>query len=167
VHGAAPPQGRATYDRACLVLGGSSIPARFSRYTAGSIIAFSCSELTLIICYGSGLLGAAAASVVAFFAGAIPNYILNRRWVWGRRGRVDVWRELVPYVGVSVAGLVIAALTTSLAASLAPGGHAASTVAVAIAYVVTYGVLFIVKFAIYHNVIFNERAPDETEMTRA
>jgi putative flippase GtrA len=139
-------------------LDGPSLRARFSRYTAGSVVAFATSEVTLIVCFGSGLMSAAWASVVAFFAGAIPNYVLNRSWVWGRRGRPHVRRELVPYVLVSVATLVIAAFATSVAADVAPGGHGTQTLFVAVAYLVTYGVLFVAKFVIYQRVIFGDDA---------
>src|SRR5262245_65597031 len=108
----------------------------------GSVVAFVASEVTLIVAYGSGLTTAAVASVLAFFAGAIPNYFLNRSWVWDRRGRIEVRRELVPYVLVSLTTLAVAALATSAAAAVAPDEHRAQTIFVAVAYFVTYGALF-------------------------
>jgi putative flippase GtrA len=141
--------------------GGASIGARFSRYTAGSVVAFATSEVTLILCFGTGLMGAALASVVAFLAGAIPNYMLNRSWVWKRRGPVPIRRELVPYVLVSLATLVIGALATSFAAAIAPGGHRTQTLFVAIAYFVSYGVLFVAKFAVYQQFIFGDTAGED------
>jgi putative flippase GtrA len=137
---------------------GSSIPARLSRYTAGSIVAFVISEATLILCFGTGLMGAAPASAVSFVAGAIPNYLLNRSWVWKRRGSVPIRRELLPYMLVSAATLVIAAIATSLAAAIAPPGHRAQTLFVAIAYFITYGLLFVAKFAVFQRFIFADTA---------
>jgi putative flippase GtrA len=139
-------------------LGGSSLTARFSRYTAGSAVAFTCSEVALVACYGTGLMGSAPASVVAFVAGAIPNYVLNRFWVWKGRGGGTVRRELLPYILVSLASLAVGAGATSLAASLAPGGHATRTVFVALAYLASNVVLFVAKFVIYHRVIFPDVA---------
>ncbi len=55
--------------------------------------------------YGLGV-GTTVDSVVAFIAGAVPNWILNRRWAWGVRGRVAVGREVVGYVAISVLALV-------------------------------------------------------------
>jgi putative flippase GtrA len=138
--------------------GGNGLAALFSRYTAGSVVAFTTSELVLILCYGSGLVGAAPASIVAFCCGAIPNYVLNRAWVWKRRGRVDLRSELLPYALISLAALAMTALVTSLAAGIAPGGHTAKTVFVATAYVVTIGVLFLARFAAYHWLIFRDGA---------
>jgi putative flippase GtrA len=135
-------------------LGGPGLTARFSRYTAGSAVAFTSSEVALVACYGTGLMGSAPASVVAFVAGAVPNYVLNRFWVWKGRSRGTLRHELLPYVLVSLASLAAGAGATSLAASLAPGGHATRTVFVALAYLASNLVLFVAKFVIYHRLIF-------------
>jgi putative flippase GtrA len=142
------------------LLGGTSLGALFSRYTASSVVALATSEVALVLLFGTGLVGAAPAAVIAFFCGAIPNYVLNRSWVWKRRGSPRVGREFVPYVLVSLATLLLAALATSFAARIAPGGDTAQTVFVAIAYLVVNGVLFVAKFAIYHLFLFGDDAPD-------
>ena len=129
---------------------------RFGRYAVGSVVAFAVSELTLVLAFGTGLLGPAAASVVAFFAGAVPNYVLNRNWVWRQRGRIDLRGELVPYVLVSLATLGIAALATTAAAGMAPAGKAARTSLVAFAYFLTYGLLFVGKYVAYQRFVFRD-----------
>jgi putative flippase GtrA len=137
--------------------------ARFSRYTIGSLIAFAVSELTLIVAFGTGWVGAAVASVLAFAAGAIPNYFLNRSWVWDRRGRIDVRNELVPYLLVSLTTLGVAALAASAAETAAPSEHQAQTLFVAVAYFVTYATLFLAKFSVFQRLIFrNDSAEEDT-----
>ena len=136
------------------VLRGTSLKSLFSRYTASSIVALAVSELTLVACYGTGLVGAGAAAVIAFFAGAVPNYLLNRSWVWRRTRRVGLAREFAPYVLISLAALLLALLGVSVAARVAPGGHAVRTAFVAIAYLVVNGVLFVAKFLAYHLLLF-------------
>ena len=128
---------------------------RLSRYTVGSIVAFGTSEIVLLVTFGTGLLGASVASVVAFVAGAIPNYVLNRRWVWGQRGRVRVGRELVPYIAISLITLVAAAAATGWAASVASDDGVERVIFVGAAYLVTYGVLFVLKFVAYDRFVFN------------
>jgi putative flippase GtrA len=130
------------------------IAVRFTRFTAGSVVALATSELALVLCYGTGWLGTTAASAVAFFAGAIPNYVLNRQWVWGRRGRPKVRAELIPYVAISIAALVAGALATGLAARLAPGDVSIRVTVVAAAYVAATGLLFVVKFVVYERFVF-------------
>ena len=138
---------------------------RFTRYTAGSVVALATSELVLIATYGTGLLGTTPASVLAFFAGAVPNYVLNRSWVWQRRGRLDVRRELLPYLLVSLVSLVAGALATGWAAGLAPDGDTVRSAFVAGAYLATYGLLFVLKFVAYHYLVFTERkGPPHTSL---
>jgi len=38
---------------------------------------------------------------------AIPAYHANRTWVWDRRGRSDLRREVIPFWGFALAGLVL------------------------------------------------------------
>jgi putative flippase GtrA len=127
---------------------------KFSKYTVGSVVALATSELTLVLVYGTGWLGTTAASVVAFLAGALPNYVLNRSWVWGRRGRVRIGREVFLYALVSAVSLVAAAAATGAAAGMAPKGSTLGVALVATAYLATYGILFVLKFVVYEGVVF-------------
>ena len=135
----------------------SHLGVRFGRYTVGSVVALVCSEVAFVACYGTNLLGTTASSAVAFVAGAIPNYVLNRSWAWGRRGRVRVGREVVLYIAVSLFSFAASALATGWMSHKAPhltGSHTARTALVAGAYLATYGVLFIAKFVVFQVVIF-------------
>jgi putative flippase GtrA len=137
----------------------SRLTVRFFRYSVGSVVAVITSEVTFVLCYGTGFLGTTAASVVAFFAGAIPNYVLNRSWAWERRGRLNVNREVILYAVVSIASLVSAAVVTGWVSQMAArltGSHAARTAMVAAAYLATYGLLFVLKFVIFQRVVFVE-----------
>lgn len=66
--------------------------------------------------------------------------------------------SLVPYALVSVATLILAALATTVAAAIAPGGHDAQTLFVGVAYFGTYGTLFVAKFVVYQRFIFGDDA---------
>jgi putative flippase GtrA len=97
--------------------------------------------------------------VVAFFAGAIPNYVLNRSWAWERWGRLNVSREVILYAVVSIVSLVSAAVVTGWVSHMAAqltGSHAARTALVASAYLATYSLLFVLKFVIFQRVVFVE-----------
>jgi putative flippase GtrA len=149
-----------------------------TRYTVGSVIAMVVSEITLLLVFGLHLGGARTASAAAWATGAIVNYFLNRNWAWRRRGRAHPVKELLPYWITAVAGLLLSMWATHLAGALAPrlsDDHTVATVLVGMAYLVTYGVLFIVKFLLFHYVIFtgrqalapSEPQPAEAEETRA
>lgn len=146
----------------------SRISVRLARYTLGSVVAVVASEFAFVLCYGAGVLGTTASSAVAFVAGAIPNYVLNRSWAWGRQGRVRVGRELGLYLVVSVVSFVSAAATTGWASRVAPHftrSHGRQTAMVATAYLGTYGVLFVLKFVAFQLVIFAgpERPKEDQE----
>src|SRR5437867_2587093 len=78
------------------------------RYGTGSIVATVCSEVTFLILYGPVEASSTVSSVLAWTAGALPNYWLNRSWTWGRRGRPSVARELVPYAAIILGTLGLA-----------------------------------------------------------
>ena len=122
---------------------------RLSTYTAGSVIAAGCSEVVLVVCYGLLGLPPALSSTVAWLAGAIPNYWLNRSWTWQRKGRPSLRREVLPYVAIILATLLLAALVTKgVDAWLrqADVSGTARTVAVAAAFLGVYVIMFAVRY---------------------
>jgi putative flippase GtrA len=122
---------------------------RLSTYTAGSVVAAACSELALLVCYAGLDLAPAVSSTLAWVAGALPNYWLNRRWTWGRRGRPDLRREVVPYVAIILGTLLLAALVTKgVDAWMREVDVSGSvrTVAVAAAFLGVYVVMFALRY---------------------
>jgi putative flippase GtrA len=139
---------------------------RLSRYTAGSVICFGVAELTFVLLFGPHLLGARGASVVASIAGIIPGYSLNRRWTWGRRGKSDIWREVVPYWATAlVSTLVAAAVTGAVNGAFAEYARQTRTILDALAYMATYGALFVAKFVFFDRLLFASR-PTHGRATR-
>jgi putative flippase GtrA len=134
----------------------SPLVGRITRYTAGSIVAVVASEIAFAACYAAGT-GTTVASVLAFLAGAVPNWLLNRRWAWGRRGRVRFGREIVGYAVTSAVSLLASVEATGWASGAAhrlTASDALRVIIVSASYVATYGVLFVAKFLIYETVIF-------------
>lgn len=89
---------------------------RLWRYGAGSVLAFVSSAVALFVCIQWIGLGATTSAVIAFLVGAIPNWILNRRWAWGKKEREGIGTETSLYVVVSLISLGISAGVTKLAA---------------------------------------------------
>ena len=135
------------------------LPARWARvlrYAVGSVVAAATSAVVFAGCYDLGV-PALPANVLAFVAGAIPNWVLNRRWAWQREGRVHVRREVVTYAVISLVSLAASTLATDRADREAPlltASHTLQVTFVAGAYVLTYGVLFIAKYLLYEFVVF-------------
>ena len=134
---------------------------RFSRYVAGSAICFVVSEIVFVALFWPGLLGSKGAAIAASIAGIIPGYFLNRSWTWGRKGRSDFWREVVPYWATALISTVLAALGTGAAnAIFADEERSVRTIINAAAYMLVYGVLFVAKYIVFHRWLF---APDKSQ----
>jgi putative flippase GtrA len=145
----------------------AQLSGRFARYTGGSVVAFATSEAAFVVCYASGVVGTTGATLIAFVAGAVPNYVLNRRWVWKRRGAVHLWREVVLYAAVSALSLVLASAATGWATHAVVGDRATATVAAAGAYFAVYAALFVAKFVAFDKVVFTPRGNADTAVVGA
>ena len=133
----------------------------WARYSASSAIAGLISELAFMVCYWLGT-APLVATVAAFVAGALPNYVLNRRWAWGRTGRADTRRELLPYAIIVIVTAAAAALTTTAADHWIRArieSHTWQTILVSGVFLGTYGVMFILKFVLFDRFVFARPAP--------
>lgn len=137
----------------------------WGRYTAASVIAGVISQLVFVVTYWFGA-APVVSSVVAFVAGAVPNYLMNRRWAWQRTDRPHPVRETLPYAVI----IVVTALTAILATTLADrwvvanvDSHELQVVLVAAAFLGTYGVMFVLKFVLFDRLIFAGGRTDTPE----
>ena len=74
---------------------------RVTKFAIASAIAAGTSAVVFPVLYVVGL-STTACTIIAFFAGAIPNWTLNRRWTWKVEGRVAFGREVLAYLVISV-----------------------------------------------------------------
>ena len=119
------------------------------RYASGSVVATGCSELTLVVLYGFLHVSPVWSSSAAWFAGAAPNYWLNRSWTWHRRGRPSLHRELLPYVAIIAVTLLLATMATRAVDAALKGGATSSAVRVALVagtFLGVYVAMFVVRF---------------------
>jgi putative flippase GtrA len=130
---------------------------RIARFAVSSMVAATTSAIVFAVLY---VLGASttACSIAAFVAGAIPNWTLNRRWTWNVKGRVAFGREILAYVIVSAATLVILSLVTEWTHDHVqgiPAGHGIRVALVTGSYFGVLAVLYGVRFFLYHHWIFS------------
>ncbi len=137
---------------------------RLSTYTAGSVIAAVCSEVALVVCYALLGLAPAVSSTIAWLAGAVPNYWLNRSWTWRRRGRPSPRHEVLPYVAIVLVTLALAALVTkgvdAWLRDLDVSGTT-RTVAVAIAFLGVYALMFVLRYLLLDRLFRPRTQADE------
>ncbi len=138
----------------------SALGVRITRYTIGSIVAAVTSALVFALLYVLGL-STTACSVVAFVAGAVPNWILNRRWAWEIKGRVAFGREVFGYVVVSALTLLASSEATAWTQRQVqgiPSHYGIRVTLVTGSYLAVFAILFMVRFAIYEHWIFSGRS---------
>jgi putative flippase GtrA len=122
------------------------------RYAGGSVVATVCSELTLVVFYGLFQVSAAWSSCLAWFAGAVPNYWLNRSWTWRQRGRPNLLHEVLPYVAIIALTLLLATLATrAVDAGLRDAGTSSVTRVILVAGTLlgVYVVMFVARFFLF------------------
>jgi putative flippase GtrA len=120
-----------------------------TRYLGGSVVATVCSEVVFVVLYGPLHVGPTWSSVVAWIAGALPNYWLNRAWAWRRTGRPSFRDEVLPYATIILLTLLLAILTTKGADHLLRAHGISSGLrvgTVAVVFEGVYVVMFVVRF---------------------
>ena len=148
---------RSVYQR----LIASPLRGRITRYTIGSMVAAGTSAVVFALAY---LLGTSTTlcSIIAFVAGAIPNWVLNRRWAWKVSGRISLGREVVAYVIISLLSLVATSATTAWTSNhvqtITTHHHWVRAALVTASYLAVFAVLFVAKFAVYELWIFAGRS---------
>jgi putative flippase GtrA len=133
--------------------------AKMTKYALSSVIAFLLSVIAFPVVYWADGGQTTVASVVAFFAAAIPNWIMNRRWAWQQTGRAPV-KQMVSYATVSAFVLVVTAFATGRTNywvkhdAHIQNHQGLRVLVVEGSFVLITVILFFVKFAIYEFLIF-------------
>jgi len=131
---------------------------KLAKYSTASVVAVSVGQPVLWICFGVLDWAAVPANLASVTAGAVPNYLINRRWTWRQTGKNRLWGEVVPFWVMSVLGMLLSLWAVSYAER-----RWDTTIAVAIAQLTGFGVLWLAKFLVLDKVmwrIVHELQPD-------
>ena len=142
---------------------------RAVRYSLASVISTIISQAVLAASFGLGHIPARTANIVACIVATGPSYYLNRSWAWGRRGRSNLWREIVPFWALALLGLAFSTWAADLASSLAQRSqlsHAATALVINLAALTAFGTLWVSKFALLNVFVFSE-APKSSSHEQA
>ena len=133
---------------------------RLLRFAGVSVIGVMVTQVLLFVFSGPLSWDAVASNVAATMLAAVPVYLLNRRWVWGKRGPHSVAREIVPFWSYTLLGLGVS--TAMVAAADRIWG---SVAAVMLANLAAWGLLWLGKFVLLERYLFrgdDEVAPGRT-----
>ncbi len=135
----------------------SPYAAKLTKYAIGSVVALTTSVIVFAVMDWLKI-RTGIDSAAAFVAGAIPNWVLNRKWAWKMEGRAEFLREIVAYTVISM--LVWAASTWATgntqnwARHHIASGSGLQVIVTTAAYVAVQAVFFAVKFVIYDKWVF-------------
>lgn len=124
------------------------------RFGMVSAVGIVITQVLLVVLYGVLGLNATVANVVSVMLSAIPVFILNKRWVWGQLGPAKVRREIVPFWGFTLLGLLISTLLVTVV-----DDHTDRTWPVMLANISGFGLVWVAKFLFLDAVVF--ATPDE------
>lgn len=132
---------------------------RLIRFAPAAVLALCATQLTYFILQLANVT-AGIAGATGWFAGATVSYLVSR-WAWERKGRPHLFKETLPFVSISICVGVILTSTSKLATEQARdmGLHGLDKVLFAQGlYLAANCVTFIIRFLIFHYVLFNDRS---------
>lgn len=131
---------------------------RLIRFAPAAILALFATQLTYFILQLANVT-AGIAGATGWLAGATVSYLVSR-WAWERKGRPHLVKETLPFVSISICVGVVLTSTSKLATEQARdmGLHGLDKVLFAQGlYLAANCVTFIIRFLIFHYVLFNDR----------
>jgi putative flippase GtrA len=150
------------------VLGLSALVARYRalikrliRYASVSVVSTATSLTILGILVGLVNAPAGWANAIATTIATIPSFELNRRWVWCYEGQRLVFRQVLPFFALSLAGLALSTFNVhyvGLWTTQAGWGRLERTGAVGFTNVGTFGVLWVFQYVLCDRVLFRSRS---------
>jgi putative flippase GtrA len=130
------------------------------RYSAASVVAVTVSVPVLWLLHGPLGWPAVPANLVSVSVGAVPNYLINRRWTWHQTGKNRLWGEVVPFWVMSALGMILSLIAVDYADE-----RWGTNFAVTVAQLSGFGVVWLAKFLVLDKLIWriiHELQPDVT-----
>jgi putative flippase GtrA len=134
------------------------------RFVMVSAVSVPFSQAVFLLCKEGIELNGTTSNLIAVTLACIPSYLLNRYWVWGKRGRNHFWREVFPFWAMAALGLVLSTIFVWFVDQ-----RTDVTVFLMAANLSAFGLLYIVKFLLLDRVLFKvademtSEVPDEHE----
>ena len=134
------------------------------RYAMVSVVAVPIGTVGVFLFNVLGL-AAVWAAILGNSVAAVPSYLLNRYWVWGKQGKNRFFSEILPFWALTLLGIAFSAVVAHLADHFAKHHDItglARDVILALANLAGFGVLWVAKYIIFNKVLFVvKHRPDE------
>lgn len=91
------------------------------------------------------------ANMFSVSLGAVPAYVLSRYWVWNKRGKNRIMREVIPFWTLALLGFIL----STAAVWLVDTRWDPSPVLINLTNLVAFGVVWAAKFVVLDRVLFN------------
>ena len=140
---------------------------RAIRYSATSLICVGVTQILIILFYKvlkldvTSVFGheidvdpAVQANLAATMLTSVPAFALNKYWVWGKRGRAHMRREVLPFWAFTVAGWTLSTGMVAIVSSWADPHSSMQTILVMAANIAGFGVLWILKYLFLDKIMF-------------
>lgn len=128
---------------------------RALRYSATSLICVAITQVLILVFYKGLEHGEVSSNLSATMITSLPAFALNKYWVWGKRGRAHLRREVLPFWAFTVAGWAL-----STGAVYVVTNHVGTpqstlrTLAVMAASIAGFGLLWILKYLFLDKIMF-------------
>jgi len=119
------------------------------RYVMVSGVAVPFGQGIFLLCKEGLELNGTVSNLIAVTLSCIPSYLLNRYWVWGKRGKNHFWREVFPFWAMAALGLVLSTIAVWWVDQ-----RTDVTLFLMAANLSAFGVLYIAKFLVLDRVLF-------------
>lgn len=136
--------------------------AKLWRYGTISVVSTVISLTGLFLFYRILSLSPGWSNIWATVIATIPYYYLNRMWVFKKRGRSHLTKEVIPFWAIAFSSLILSTLAVRFA------GYEARTIGskttragiLLMANFATYGLLWLMKFFVFNKILFRSRVPE-------
>jgi len=139
---------------------------RLLRFAPAALLALGATQITYFVLANVLNATGRVAGAVGWFAGVVVSYGVSR-WAWERRGKPNLLKETLPFVAISL--IVGAVLTESShfayreATVLSLHGFERAVFLQGL-YLAANGVTFLIRFVIFHFVLFADRNSSPAEV---
>jgi putative flippase GtrA len=126
------------------------VALRKVRFVMVSGVSVPFSQAVFVLCKEGFELNGTASNLIAVTLSCIPSYLLNRYWVWGKRGKNHFWREVMPFWAIALVGLAFSTLLVFLVSHF----WTHNPIAINGTNLVAFGALWVFKYMMLDQLLF-------------